>query len=671
MNHRSAGQSPNFGRMEDAIGAAVAWLNEHQYPQGYWAGLLESNVCMEAEWILAMHILGVGNDPKIPRWVQGILDEQRPDGAWEVYDHAPSGDISATVEAYAALRACGIDPEAEPMRRARTWILSHGGLANVRVFTRYWLALIGEWPWAKTPNIPPEIIFFPTWFPFNIYNFACWARATILPLALLCARRFVCPLPGGIRLQELFPEGRKAVYDGVPSKKGRPFSWERFFTINDRFLHFLQRIGFTPFRKAAFRKCVRWIVAHQDADGSWGGIQPPWIYSLMALHAEGYPLTHPVIRKGLDALNQHWSFEKKGALHVQASESPVWDTLLALMAMLDCGCGCNDSLAMQKALEWVLAHEIRSPGDWQVKIKGVEPSGWAFERANAWYPDVDDTAVALIVLGRIRQAHPDRRRIDAAIDRAARWVLAMQCRNGGWGAFDKDNDRILLTKIPFSDFGEVLDPPSVDVTGHVIEALGAIGMNRSHPAIRKALAFIRNEQEAEGCWFGRWGVNYIYGTSAVLCGLKAIGEDMQAGYVKKAADWIASCQNPDGGWGESCGSYMVPALRGKGESTASQSGWALMALVATDDRRYSESVRRGVAFLVDSQQAGSWDEPQYTGTGFPGYGEGQRIDLSSDGLSEKLCQGAELGRGFMLNYNMYRHYFPLMALGRAMRYLRD
>jgi squalene-hopene/tetraprenyl-beta-curcumene cyclase len=486
MNKMSAGQQPNLCRMEQAIGSAITWLNEHQYPEGYWAGILESNVCMEAEWILAMHILGVGHDPKIPRWVQGIFDEQRPDGSWEVYDHAPQGDISATVEAYAALRACGIDPDAEPMRRARSWILSHGGLANVRVFTRYWLALIGEWPWEKTPNIPPEIIFFPTWFPFSIYNFACWARATILPLALVSARQFVCPLPGGIRLQELFPEGRQAVYDGVPSKKARPFSWERFFTINDRFLHFLQRIGFTPFRKAAFRKCIQWIVAHQDADGSWGGIQPPWIYSLMALHAEGYPLTHPVIRKGLDALNHYWSFEKKGALHVQASESPIWDTLLALMAMLDCGYDCNDSQVMQKALHWILEHEIRSPGDWQVKIKEVEPSGWAFERTNTWYPDVDDTAVALIVLGRIRRTHPDRQRMDAAIDRATRWILAMQCRNGGWGAFDKDNDRIILTKIPFSDFGEVLDPPSVDVTGHVIEALGVIGMNRSHPAIRKA-----------------------------------------------------------------------------------------------------------------------------------------------------------------------------------------
>jgi len=664
-----AGGSRQAASIERAIDDAVSWLHDHQYPEGYWVGMLESNVCMEAEWILAMHVLGVADDPKIAGLRQGIQDEQRPDGSWETYYGAEAGDMSATVEAYAALRASGMPATAPPLMRARCWILEHGGLGKVRVFTRYWLALIGEWSWEKTPNIPPEIIFFPRWFPFNIYNFACWARATILPLAVLCARRLVRPLPAGARLDELFPLGRENADYSLP-RKGGAFSWQRFFTLTDRLLHRCQQLGLTPGRKAAVNRCLGWILARQEADGAWGGIQPPWIYSLMALHGEGYPVGHPVLKKGLGALNGYWSFARGDALHIQACESPVWDTLLVLLALLDCGDDCRCSPAMHKAVDWILDHEIRSRGDWQNTVREIEPSGWAFERANTWYPDVDDTAVALVVLGRLRRSYPERERLQAAITRASRWLIAMQCRNGGWGAFDRDNDRQLLTKIPFCDFGEVLDPPSVDVTGHVVEALGVLGMGRSHPVVRKAMTFIRQEQEPEGCWFGRWGVNYIYGTAAVLCGLTAVGEDMRAGYVVKACDWIAACRNPDGGWGESCGSYMDGALCGKGESTPSQTGWAMMALLTTGSSRYRQAIEAGAAFLVDRQQARTWEEPQYTGTGFPGYGVGRRIDLDTAGLGQKLCQGTELSRGFMIHYDMYRHYFPLMALARARRFLR-
>lgn len=661
-------ESPRWTLLNRVIEDAVSWLDDQQYPEGYWAGMLESNVCMEAEWILAMYILGIPSDPKIERLKLGILDEQRPDGSWEIYYQAPQGDISATVEAYTALRLCGMSPEANPIKRARRWILDHGGLSGVRVFTRFWLALIGEWPWEETPSIPPEIIFFPRWVPFNIYNFACWARATILPLAILSSRRTVRHLPAASRLNELFPAGRQAVDYSLP-KKGDIFSWEWFFTTTDRILHLYQQMGVTPGRKRAVQACIKWIVAHQDSDGAWGGIQPPWVYSLMALNAEGFPVNHPVIQKGLDALNAHWTFEKNGALHTQASESPVWDTLLSLMAMQECDCDYVSSPAMKKAVDWILGHQIRTPGDWQVKVKGVEPGGWAFQRANAWYPDIDDTAVALIVLGRLRHCYEDRNRLEIVIERAKRWIVAMQCRNGGWGAFDRDNDKKFLTRIPFCDFGEVLDPPSVDLAGHVIKAFGILGMDRSHPVVRRAIAFIREEQEPEGYWFGRWGVNYIYGTAAVLGGLRAVGEDMQVEYVRKAADWVASCQNPDGGWGESCGSYMDPALRGKGESTPSQTAWAMMVLLELGDVKYRGAIERGAWFLTTRQQGGTWEEPQYTGTGFPGYGEGQRIDLAAAGLSEKLCQGAELSRGFMINYNLYRHYFPLMALGRARRFL--
>jgi len=655
-------------KISAAIDSAIQWLEEHQLPEGYWVGKLESNVCIEAEWLLALHFLGIDEDPKKEGLVKRLLNTQRDDGAWEIYFEAPRGDINATVEAYAALRASGLSPDAEPLVRAREWILSNGGLRGVRVFTRYWLALIGEWPWKYTPNVPPEIIFFPRWFPFNIYNFASWARATILPLSILAARQPVRPLRESSRLDELFPGGRKAFDYSLP-QKGAPLSWQRFFLSADRVLHGYRKLGVTPGRELAVKTCLEWIVKHQEADGSWGGIQPPWIYSLMALKVEGYDLGHPVMRKGLDALNERWSYERDGGLGIEACQSPVWDTLLTLMAYQDCDVGYHRSPAMQKAVEWIFQQQVLVPGDWSVSLPYARPGGWAFEFANIWYPDVDDTGVALIVLAHLRRVYPDKKRLEAAIARARDWVLAMQCSNGGWGAFDKDNHTDLLTKIPFSDFGETLDPPSVDVTAHVVEAFGLLGMDRSHPANQQALAYIRKEQESDGSWFGRWGVNHIYGTAAVLPALAAVGEDMSADDVHRAADWIVAHQNPDGGWGETCASYMNPALRGKGPSTASQTGWALMALVAVGSDTYRDAIEAGADYLIAHQNSGTWHEPYYTGTGFPGYGLGARVDLAEGDAADKFQQGTELSRGFMINYNLYRHYFPLMALGRARRFL--
>lgn len=652
--------------LENAIAAALGWLEAKQYREGFWVGRLETNVCIESEWILAMHIMGIDEDAKKPGLIRSILNAQRPDGAWDVYYDAPQGDINATVEAYVALRAAGTSPDCGALQKARRWIAAQGGLKGVRVFTRYWLALIGEWPWDKTPNIPPEIIFFPRWFPFSIYNFAAWARATLLPLSVLSARRIVRPLPDGCRPNELFPRGRIAMNYTLPAK-GKLDSWQRLFRTIDRILHAYQNKGLLPGRKAAVKICLKWIIKHQDADGTWGGIQPPWIYSLMALHGAGYPLSHPTIKAGLEALNRHWSYEWRGGLRIQACESPVWDTLLTLMAMQDCRVDYRHSTSMQHAVEWVLSKQGREPGDWQVKVKGVKPGGWAFEHANRSYPDVDDTAVALCVLARLRPYYHDRAALEEAINLALEWVFAMQCKNGGWAAFDKDNDKTILTKIPFCDFGEALDPPSVDVTAHVIEACGLLGLNLQHPVVCRAIDFIRAEQEPDGSWFGRWGVNYIYGTAAVLPGLKAVGEDMAAVYVRQAADWILAHQNADGGWGESCGSYMDDALRGRGPSTASQTGWALMALIAVGAEDYRSSIQSGVKYLVAQQKMGTWDEPHYTGTGFPGYGVGARVNLRGQGLAENLQQGIELSRAFMINYNLYRHYFPLMALARARR----
>ncbi|MBT8338888.1 MAG: squalene--hopene cyclase, partial [Desulfatitalea sp.] len=340
-----------FSDIDEVIALGIDWLETHQAQAGYWVGILESNACMEAEWLLALHFLGIRNDPKQAGLAQGLLDEQRPDGSWEIYCDAPHGDINATVETYAALRAVGLAPDHDALRRARRWIMAHGGLAGIRVFTRFWLALIGEWPWRHTPNIPPEIIFFPKWFPFNIYNFASWARATMVPLAILSARRPVRPLPAHARLDELFPHGRDAFDFSLP-KRGAPVSWPRFFLFADRCLHLLQRLHWTPGRSAAIQACLKWVVDHQEADGAWGGIQPPWIYSLMAMQVQGYDLSHPAMHLGLDALNRRWSYKRNGGLHIQACQSPVWDTLLALSALQACRVDYHRSPAMQAAVSW-------------------------------------------------------------------------------------------------------------------------------------------------------------------------------------------------------------------------------------------------------------------------------------------------------------------------------
>jgi squalene-hopene/tetraprenyl-beta-curcumene cyclase len=663
----------NGQAIDDILRAAIrdgfAWSVSTQHPDGYWVGKLQTNACMEAEWVLALHFLGLHDHPHRAGLKASLLRGQREDGSWAIYHGAPAGDINATVESYAALRSLGMAADEPVLAKARAWIFAKGGLRNVRVFTRYWLALIGEWPWDKTPNIPPEVIRFPLWFPFSIYNFASWARATLMPIAVLSARRPTRPLAKGCTLDELFPEGRSRFDYSLP-KQIRPFTWEHFFTVTDRVLHGAQTRRLVPGREAAIARVLEWIVKHQDADGVWGGIQPPWIYSLLALHVEGYPMGHPVMAKGLAALHDpRWAYEADGAVYIQASVSPVWDTVLTLLAMDECGADGEHAQAVDKAIGWLLDNEVRHYGDWAQKVRGVEPGGWAFEYANQAYPDVDDTAVALIVLAKHRNDPRWKARdVDGVIGRAVNWVLAMQCRGGGWAAFDRDNDAAILTRIPFSDFGEALDPPSVDVTAHVLEALGALGYDRHHPAVERGVAFLRREQEQDGSWWGRWGVNYVYGTAAALPALKAVGEDMREGYVTRAADWIVAHQNADGGWGETCASYMDRSLAGRGDSTASQTAWGLMSLLAVGRPQDRAAIEKGVRYLSSRQDGGTWDEAEYTGTGFPGYGLGRHIDLGK-GVEENLGQSIELSRGFMINYNLYRHYFPLMAMGRARPYL--
>lgn len=661
-----------YGALVSSVRAAADWLVHFQRPDGHWVGPDESNVCMEAEWCLALWFMGLDEHPLRKRLAQTLLETQRADGSWQVYYGAPNGDINVTVEAYAALRSVGYSDEEPALIQAQKWIEAKGGLRNIRVFTRYWLALLGEWPWEKTPNVPPEVVWFPHWFPFSIYNFAQWARATLMPIAILSARRYSRPLPSGRRLDALFPSGRERLDYDLPVKAKRGL-WSRFFGVMDKGLHLIQKygmaMGFRPIREAAIKHVLEWIIRHQDADGAWGGIQPPWVYGLMALHVEGYATTHPVMAKGLEGLNDPgWRVDRGEATWIQATNSPVWDTVLSLMAFADAELIDEHPDTINKAVQWTLDHQVRVPGDWSIKLPHVKPGGWAFEYANDFYPDIDDTAVALIALAPFKSdAKWQAKGIEEAINLGVNWLMAMQSSNGGWGAFDKDNNRKILTKFPFCDFGEALDPPSVDVTAHVIEAFGRLGISRSHPAITRALKFIRDEQEPDGSWFGRWGVNYVYGTGAVLPALASIDEDMAQPYIRRACQWLRGHQQENGGWGESCASYMDPGSIGQGTATASQTAWALMALLAANHPEDREAIERGCLFLVERQNCGTWEEKEYTGTGFPGYGVGQTIKLTELDLNQKLMQGPELSRAFMLRYDFYRHYFPLMALSRTLK----
>jgi squalene-hopene/tetraprenyl-beta-curcumene cyclase len=668
-NGASAARGNFEAQLDQSIKAAADWLKANQKPEGYWVGRLESNACMEAQWILCLWFMGLENHHLRPRLAQSLKKTQRADGSWEIYHDAPAGDINTTVEAYAALRSCGVPASDPQMILARDWILSKGGLRNIRVFTRYWLALIGEWPWEKTPNIPPEVIHFPNWFIFSIYNFAQWARATLMPIAVLSARRPSRPLPAENRCDDLFPGGRDYFDYDLPGKPGADF-WDRFFRTADVILHRLQSFfgptGLSFGRNGSVKRALEWIIQHQDADGVWGGIQPPWIYSTMALFNEGYALDHPVVAKALAALDDpRWRVDVGDATWIQASTSPVWDTILTLLAFDDCHLNGDYPEEVEKAIDWVLAQQVLRKGDWSQKLPKLAPGGWAFEYKNYFYPDTDDTAVALIALSQFR-ADPKwkAKGIERAIHLGVNWLIGMQCENGGWGAFDKDNDKKFLTKIPFCDFGEALDPPSVDVTAHIVEAFGKLGLGKEHPSMVRALDYLKREQEPDGSWFGRWGVNYIYGTGAVLPALAAIGEDMSQGYVARAADWLLSRQQENGGWGESCGSYMDPELSGRGKATASQTAWALMGLIAAGRAQDKDAIEKGLAFLIERQTGGTWEEAEYTGTGFPGYGVGATIKLNDPLLKERLKQGPELSRAFMINYNLYRHYFPLMAMGR-------
>jgi squalene-hopene/tetraprenyl-beta-curcumene cyclase len=617
-----------------ALERGTEYLCGLQHADGWWQGELETNVTMDAEDLLLREFLGIRTTEETQAAARWIRSRQRADGTWSNW-HGGEPDLSTTIEAYVALRLAGDSQEASHMAKAAAWITDRGGIESSRVFTRIWLALFGEWPWDDLPVMPPELIYLPPWFPLNVYDWACWARQTIVPLTVVCSLRPVRPLP--FSLAELHVDADPL---RPPAVAADP--WGALFNGLDRILHAYERKirprgPGTAIRTAAFRRCADWIIARQERDGSWGGIQPPWVYSIMALHLLGYGLDHPVVQRALAGLDRFtvWADEPNGRVRrLEACQSPVWDTALAVVALADAGLPPEDPV-LRSAARWLLDEEIRGPGDWQVRRPGLAPAGWAFEFDNDGYPDVDDTAEVLLALRRADV--PD----GGSAARALNWMQGMQSKDGGWAAFDADNTRRIVTRLPFCDFGEVIDPPSADVTAHTVEALCAAGLGGTRP-VRRGVAWLLRAQEPDGSWFGRWGANYVYGTGAVVPALIAAGVLPGKPSIRKAVGWLIGHQNPDGGWGEDMRSYDDPGWAGRGESTASQTAWAMLALLAAGGQDAMASASRGAQWLASTQRDdGGWDEPQFTGTGFPG--------------------------DFYINYHLYRLVFPVSALGRYVR----
>lgn len=616
----------------DAIDGAREAILAKQFPGGYWHAPLEANVGMDAQYVVFNRFMGRRPEAVERRLVEHILAKQSADGSWPLFHDGP-GHLSTTIESYFALKLCGHRADEPALVRARDFIHAHGGLARAQVFTRAYLAYFGQFPWEGLPAMPVEAILLPPWFPLNIYAMSSWARETVVPMLLLFANKPRIALDPGCGVEELWlrPPTRS---DLAFPADDRIVSWSNFFLQLDRALKLVGRSPWKPLRRRALARAEQWILDRQDRNGGWGGIQPPMLNCVMALRTIGYADDHPAVKNGLQAIDD-FLIEHEGHLLYQPCVSPTWDTALTMRALLDAGTPADDP-ALARAAEWLIDNQIFVPGDWSVYNPDLDPGGWAFEFANDWYPDVDDSAVILMVLRRL--AYADRTRAERSIARGMNWTVGMQCKNGGYAAFDTDNDAAFLNEIPFADMKAMIDPPTEDLTGRVLELMGNAGFDLDYSRARRARDFLLKTQRADGSWWGRWGSNFIYGTWSVLLGLRAIGEDMDAPYVKRAVRWLEDHQNADGGWGETLSSYDDETLAGRGPSTPSQTAWAIMGLLAAQ-RHVSPAVARGVHYLTSTQQDGTWAEEPFTGTGFPGH--------------------------FYLRYTMYREYFPLMALGQV------
>ena len=579
--------------LDAAVEKAAGRLLELQSPDGYWVGELESNATMIAQHLFWQHVLGLRSRDSDRKLANELLARQRADGTWSNWFDGPP-DLSTSVEAYAALKLAGVDPGT----RARRYIRQAGGIPRSRIFTKCFLALLGQWPWQRIPTVPVELVLLPPSAPVSIYHFACWARGTLVPLAVVQALRPV--RRAALDLREL---GARPGETRPPRRPG-------------------------PLRRRAVAVAERWVRARQEADGSWGGIQPPWVWSMLMLAALGYGFEDPAFRRAVEGW-AGFTIDDGERMRPEACQSPVWDTALAVLALRAAGVDAEHP-ALARAGEWLLAEEVTVKGDWAVRRADLAPGGWAFEFENDVYPDTDDTAVVALALRALG-------RDDAAVARGLDWLAGMQSRSGGWGAFDVDNESQWLYRIPFCDFGKVTDEPTADVTAHALEVLGP--ERRYGSEVARGLDWLLAEQEDDGSWFGRWGVNHLYGTGAALPALEACGVAPQHPSVRRAVAWLDSVQQADGSFGEDIRSYVDPAFRGRGPATPSQTAWALLAYASADEAA-GGAARRAVDWLCAAQRAdGDWDEEHYTGTGFP-------LD-------------------FMIRYHLYRLHFPLLALARV------
>ena len=639
--HVSRARTLEAGDLEPAIQRSVRHLLAVRAEDGHWCDELEGCTILESEYMLLLLSLGRWEEPRVRKMGEHIRRDQQPHGGWAIYPGGPT-DVSTSVKAYFVLRLLGDPSDAPHMVQARAAILEEGGLDAVNSFTKLYLAIFGQYDWDRVPAIPPELILMPRWFPLNIYEMSSWSRVMVVPLSVIWAHRPVHRVPVSIRELEGRMDGSS---HGLASSelplKAR--AWRRFFLAIDRGLGLAERGPKKPLRARAIAEAERWILERMEDSDGIGAIFPPIINSIFALSCLGYGREHPAIQRQLEAM-ERLEIEEAETMRVQPCKGPVWDTALAVHALLEAE--APDHPEILASLRWLLDREIRQAGDWQVKARFADPGSWCFQYDNIFNPDCDDTAQVLQNLARARFRDPrEEERSRAAQERAIGWLLAMQNDDGGWGAFDKNCDLEPFLHVPFADHNAMLDPSTEDVTGRTLSALITAGVEPSHPAIRRGVHFLRERQGSDGTWYGRWGANYIYGTYLALTGLAKAGEDLGERRYQRAGEWLRRHQNEDGGWGESYASYDEPAVKGRGESTACQTAWALLALAALGDRG-SEAVRRGLGFLLQGQdERGTWTDEAWTGTGFP--------------------------RVFYLRYALYDDHFPLAALATFGKLLRD
>ncbi len=623
--------------VKPTVAEAIARSQNHllsiQYPDGYWWAELESNVTITAEVVLLHKIWGTDKTIPLDKIKTYLRSQQREHGGWELY-YGDGGELSTSVEAYMALRLLGVPQDNPDLLRAKKFILQQGGISKTRIFTKLHLALIGCYDWRGIPSIPPWVMLLPESSPVTIYEMSSWARGSTVPLLIVFDRQPIFATDPVVNLDELYVEGINNVNYQLP----RNHDWTDLFLLVDEAFKFAQQLDLVPFRAEGIKAAEKWVLERQEATGDWGGIIPAMLNSMLALRTLNYHVCDPIIQRGFQAI-ANFAIETATEYRIQPCISPVWDTAWCLRALVESGIE-PDNLNLVKAGEWLLDKQILDYGDWAVKNKGVAPGGWAFEFDNRFYPDLDDSAVVIMGLDQVKL--PNELKKHQAIARCLDWMASMQCQAGGWAAFDVDNDQDWINAIPYGDLKAMIDPNTADVTARILEAIGECNLPMSDRRIKKAISYLLKEQEADGSWFGRWGVNYIYGTSGVLSALAAIAPYTCQSQMQRGATWLLSCQNSDGGWGETCASYDDPSLKGKGVSTASQTAWALIGLLAVRDLIQSDTskaIDRGIDYLLTTQQAdGKWEEAEFTGTGFP-------------------CH-------FYLKYHLYQQYFPLIALAR-------